>query len=100
MGSRLDLHEILLEIATNAYFQPPSSVVMKYPCVVYERDFVQLTFADNSAYRMENRYKVTVIDKDPDSTIPGEILLELPKCSFDRHFVKDNLHHNVLILYF
>ena len=99
--SRLDLHEILCETlgSRNVYFQPPESIKLKYPCIVYERSYVQTLKADNLNYISINRYTVTVIDKNPDSGIADK-LLNLPYTSFDRHFVSDNLNHDVLTLYY
>ena len=39
MKTRYELHEFLCEIlgSRNVYFQPPESVKMKYPAIVYER---------------------------------------------------------------
>ena len=99
--SRLDLHEILCEVlgSRNVYFQPPESIKLKYPCIVYEKNYVQNLKADNKNYTTHKRYTVTVIDKDPDSDVPDK-LLELPYTSYDRHFVSDNLNHEVLTLYY
>ena len=99
--SRLDLHEILVEIlgSRNVYFQPPESFKLQYPCIVYERSNIYTDYADNINYIKKNQYSVMVIDKNPDSIIPNK-LLELPYCQFNRHFVIDNLNHDVLILYF
>ena len=99
--SRLDLHEILCEIlgSRNVYFQPPESIKLKYPCIVYERSQIQTEKADNLNYTSHKQYTVTVIDKDPDSEVPDK-LLNLPYIRFDRHFVVDNLNHEVFTLYY
>jgi hypothetical protein len=72
---------------------------MKYPCIVYNRDEAVTKFADNSPYRYTKRYQVTIIDRDPDSDIPGKVAA-LPQCLFNRFFVADNLNHDVYNLYF
>lgn len=99
--SREDLHEILCGVlgSRNVYFQPPESIKMRYPCIVYERSGINTKFAGNKKYKQKKRYQVTVIDGDPDSLIPDKIEM-LPMCSFDRHFTKDNLNHDVYDLYF
>ncbi len=101
MGSRLELHEIFCDIlgSRNAYFQPPSSVRMKYPAIVYARKEIENRFADDLVYLQNNSYEVTVIDREADSEIVKKISL-LPKCKFDRHFVSDNLYHDLFVLYF
>ena len=61
MGQRSDLHEILREIMGNGnvYFQPPSNIQMKYPAIVYERDYSDTQFAGNSPYSHTWRYQLT-----------------------------------------
>lgn len=101
MGSRLDLQALFEEIlgSRNVYFQPPSTIRMSYPAIVYERIRIDTDHADNQAYFQHPKYSVTVIDPDPDSEIPGRVA-KLPMCSFDRHYTADNLNHDVFNLYF
>lgn len=72
---------------------------MKYPAIVYKRDTADTQFAGNIPYRNTLRYQVTVIDRDPDSDIPVKVAA-LPMCLFNRHFVANNLNHDVFNLYF
>ena len=58
------------DFSENVYFQPPSSVLMNYPAIVYERSSADTRHADNALYLHKCRYTVTVIDADPDSPIP------------------------------
>lgn len=99
MAPRAEFHQILKEIADNVYFQPPNNVALLYPCIVYHRDYAKTEFADNKPYSHEKRYMVTVIDKDPDSDIPGKVAA-LPKSSFNRFFAADNLNHDVYLVFF
>ena len=101
MNRRLELHQMLVDIlgSGNVYFQPPASVQMKYPCIVYGRIGVDPKHANNKLYLYKKRYQITVVDKNPDSQIPDRIS-QLPLCKFDRHYNKDNLNHDVYTLYF
>lgn len=101
MGQRSDLQTLLEGLlgSDQVYFQPPSNVQMKYPCIVYKRNDHDSRFANNSLYRGNIRYQVTVIDRDPDGGIP-KLIQELPMCSYNRFFVADNLNHDVFNLYF
>jgi hypothetical protein len=83
----------------NVYFQPPESVKLKYPCILYERSDIHTNAADNQPYVKLNRYTVTAIEEDPDSDL-AERLLGLKYCGFDRHFTSDQLNHDVFTLYF
>lgn len=83
----------------NVYFQPPENHKLNYPCIIYSRNDVDTLFANNKPYNHKTRYSVTVIDKNPDSDIPGKVA-DLPMCAFERHFKKDNLNHVVYNLYY
>lgn len=101
MGLRSDLHELLVSIlgTRNVYFQPPPSVMMSYPCIVYNRDRRLVNHADDIPYKQTVRYQVKVIDQDPDSDIPGKVA-QLPMCSFERWYAAGELNHDVFNLYF
>ena len=70
---------------------------MQYPCIVYSRDNLDIEHADNKPYKHKLRYQVTVIDRNPDSTLVME-LAKLPTCSYERFFTADNLNHDVFRL--
>lgn len=101
MPSRLELQTLLEEIlgSRNVYFQPPESVKMKYPAIVYGLEDIKNTFANDRVYLSKRKYLITVIDEDPDSPIVGRVA-SLPFCRFNRHFESDNLNHDVFILEF
>lgn len=99
MDRRLQLQALLETLAPNVYFQPPATLAMQYPCIVYERDRAETEFADNLPYRRTKRYQVTIIDADADSVIPDKVA-DLPMCLLERHFTAGNLHHDVYNLYF
>ena len=82
----------------NVYYDPPSSVKMKYDAIVFNRSAIENNFANNSVYTQSYHYEVTVITYDPDAPIIEKIS-KLPKCSHDRSFVSDNLYHNTFDLY-
>lgn len=99
MGRRLDLQTLLEGLTSNVYFQPPATVTMSYPCIVYKRDYAISKFAGNKPYHHTKRYMVTVIDQDPDSVILDKVA-DLPQCLFLRHYTADNLNHDIYKLYF
>jgi len=103
MNKRLQLHEQLVAMlgSRNVYFQPPSTVKMGYPCIIYsigEANFIT-NFANGILYNFRKAYKVTVIDPNPDTEIPDR-LLNLPYCRADRHYTADNLNHYTFVLYY
>lgn len=101
MGQRVELQAILEAIlgSRNVYFQPPANVSLKYPCIVYHRDTARTAFADNKPYRTSKRYKITVIDRDPDSLVPDKVA-QLETCTHSTFFTASNLNHDVYNVYF
>ncbi|MET0786071.1 MAG: hypothetical protein ABWY25_05145 [Paenisporosarcina sp.] len=101
MAQRLELQALLTEIleSDQVYFQPPPSVIMEYPCIVYNRDYELAQFADDRPYALRRRYMITIIDRDPDSDILSKVA-ELPMCVYDRFYTADNLNHDVYKLFF
>lgn len=101
MRKRTELQSLLESIlgSRNVYFQPPESVKMNYPAIVYELDAIKTSSADSGVYLSNRRYSLTLIDKNPDTELIDE-LLKLQFCSFDRHFKSENLNHYVFSLYF
>ena len=102
MGSRLDLQTLLEEVlgSGNVYFQPPESIKLSYPCIVYSRFSIDKMNANDSLYKKTNGYEVIVIDRDPDSDISDRILEHFSMCRFDREYTTENLYHNSLTLYY
>lgn len=101
MASRLNLQKLLEDIlgSRNVYFQPPESIKLSYPCIIYERDDGRSFQADDELYNYRKSYSTTVIDKNPDSLIPDE-LEKLRYCTLDRYYQADNLNHWVFTIYY
>lgn len=101
MASRVELHNKFVSIlgSRNVYFQPPETVKLNYPCVIYSLSQIDTRKADDITYFKKRKYDIQVIDRDAESEIPDKIL-ELPYCSFDRVFTSSNLYHfNLTIFY-
>jgi hypothetical protein len=99
MAPRLQLHQLLESFAPNVYFQPPTNILLKYPCIIYKRDFADTKFADDIVYDHMIRYQIMVIDQDPDSEIPRKVAM-MPMSLFNRFYTVDNLNHDVYNVYF
>lgn len=101
LQSSQELQTIFEEIlmSDHVYYNPPASVHMTYDAIVFTRSIIRNTFANNIIYGQKFQYQVTVITRDPDASVIGKVS-RLPMCSHDRHYVADNLHHNVFTLYF
>ena len=101
MADRPNLQTFLEEFlgSRNVYFQPPESMQLKYPAIVYSRKKIDNKHAGNTVYQQLFSYELTVIDKDPDSEIVRKVSM-LPTCKHDRHFKSDNLNHDVFTIYY
>lgn len=101
MASRLELQTKLEELLglKNVYYQPPESIEMKYPAIRYSKTDIDTKSANDSNYIVNNQYEIIVIDRRPDNPVVYK-LLQLPMCSYERHYISDNLHHDVLTLYY
>lgn len=103
MASRLDLHEELCNIlgSRNVYFQPPESLKIKYPCIIYSKNNALSTYANNkNNYTKYDRYEIILIYKDPDSDLANDVLEHFGYCRLDRHYIVDNLYHDAFNLYY
>lgn len=103
MGRRQELQKILerkiLKSSKRVYFQPPESVKMEYPAIVYSLDYIKSQHGDNHPYVNMRRYSVTIITKDPDNDYLDRMLV-LPTASFQNSFVSDNLYHYNFTIYY
>lgn len=102
LDRRLNLQKEFEEIlgTKNVYFQPPPSIKLKFPCIVYNLSTLMKLSADNKTYKLHDRYQVTYITKDPDDTLIEDLMYKFELISFSRHFTSDNLNHYIYDLYY
>ena len=85
----------------NVYFQPGPSVRLKYPCFVFSRTTAFQPKANNKTYLFRPGYEVTYINRDePDPEMLEKVATHFLNCRYNRHFVNDNLHHDVFTIYY
>lgn len=101
MADRLELQSLLEELlgSSEVYYQAPESIKMSYPAIRYSKSAIRKLNANDRAYSMRDCYQLMVIAKLPDDPVIKK-LLELPYCSYDRHYIADNLNHDVLTIYY
>lgn len=102
MGSREDLQTELEAVlgSRNVYFQPPETLKIKYPAIIYKLANFDPIYANNKIYLNRKNYMITLVHNDPDNTLKERIVEHFPYCSFDRSFEKDNLYHYVYDLFY
>ena len=101
MASRVSLQEQLEELlgSRNVYFQPPETVKLKYPCIIYNLDDIQALHADNFPYRNMRRYQLMYIDRNPDNSLLDR-LAALKLCRFSRFYTAENLNHYIYQIFY
>ena len=102
MDQRLELQSKLEGLlgSRNVYYQPPESVKMRYPAIKYSKTNIDTRYASDKVYKMKDCYELIVIDPKPDNSLIKILLEEFQYCSFVRHYIADNLNHDVLRLYY
>lgn len=106
MNRRLELHTILCDILgcptsgndCRAYFQPPATVRMKYPAIIYNLESIDGVYADDTSYLANKRYAVTLVVSDPDTDMVDRIMT-IQTARFDRAYTSDNLNHYIFEIY-
>ena len=102
MKNRIDLHKEILNLVgvnVKVYYQPPSSVKITYPCVIYKLDSDKTKYANDIKYIKHKRYSLTIVTKDADSELP-DLFDSLTYCKFDRMYMSENLYHYVYTIYY
>lgn len=99
--SRQEIQDRLeaLDGSLHVYYQPPPSVRISYPAIVYRLNDYSQNWADDNLYKKDRSYLVTLIHYDPDNDIVEKLLWAFPKLRFDRSYSSDNLYHYVYVLY-
>jgi len=96
--SRNSLSDMLHTFCDHVYFQPPTGRKIEYPCIIYDLDKPDITFADNALYAMYDQYSIKYITRDPDDDTRNRII-KMPLCSAERPYVAENLYHYPFRLY-
>lgn len=95
------------------YFQPSSDAGtdefgnsfiftgIDYPCFIMKRTTAFQKYANDKNYIFRPGYEVTYINRDePDPEMVETVMRHFSLCHYERHFVADNLHHDVFMIYY
>lgn len=101
LDKRLEFDAQLRQIlgSNNVYFQPPETMKLQYPCIVYFKTMVPVRYANNSPYIYRQGYTVTYIDKNPDSEVPYIILNTFRLDKIDSFYKSEGLNHTKLTIF-
>lgn len=102
MATRIELDKKLRAYYNPArvFYQPPESVKLTYPCVLYWLDSYEQRFADDKTYLGKCRYHLRFITKDPDDERILGVLSHLQLIKLDNFYTADNLNHYDYTVYF
>lgn len=100
-NKRLEFHDILKSIlgSNKVYFQPPSTVKMNQPYIIYSLTGFNILHANNEIYKNKVGYTVLLITASPEDPVILK-LLKTPFCKFDRAYTANNLNHYVYNIYY
>lgn len=101
MASRVELQKELEKLlkTRHVYYQAPETVKMEYPAIRYKKSDIDTKHANDKPYIHKTKYEIIVIDRKPDNPVINEIL-KLPTCTYSTYYTADNLHHDVMTLYY
>ena len=97
---RYTLQTALETFCPNVYFQPPSNITLKYPCIVYNKTGKDKKFSNNGLYLTKQEYQLMLIERNPDSTVADDIEAFFPFCGIQQYYTADNLNHTTLNLFY
>lgn len=106
MSRRTELDTKLREVLkrtvgqVNIYYQPADGAQITYPCIIYEKGQGDHMYASNKTHHFTQAYQIKFITKKPDNNVVDELINEFQMIHFERHYVMQNIHHDVLILYY
>lgn len=92
--ARLDLSAKLKTLCQNVYFNPPSSLLMSYPAIVYTRRDIDAKSADNEIHVVTEIYQLTIISHDPDEPLVN-LVSRIPRTNYIRDYRAEGLNHTL-----
>ena len=99
--TRLEIQSIFENMlgSRNVYYQPPASIKINYPAIIYSLESMTNDHASNGVYLTKKAYKVIYIDSNPDNEMVS-VLNNVIHSTFNSHYVSDNLNHYAYTIYF
>ena len=74
---------------------------INYPCFIMERTNAYQPWANSRNYLFTPCYQVTYINRDePDPDMLERVMQRFAYCRYQRHYVRDNLHHDIFMIYY
>lgn len=96
MDDRLYFHSLLETFfpSLNLYYRPPSKLLIKYPCIVYQDFDYRAIYSDNKPYVVGTTYRATIMSELPGFT-ESRKMLEIKNSKFIKSFTSNDIVHDV-----
>lgn len=89
------------EAGTSEFGESYIFMGIQYPCFIMKRTTAYQPRANDKNYFFRPGYEITYINRDePDPEMMERVMQRFQHCRYDRHFVADNLHHDVFTIYY
>lgn len=95
---RRELHNRLLEVCPNVYYQPPSLKNIKYPHIKYNRVGMDLRNALDDRYLKRETYQLLVVSSIVDDPIIMKIIEKFPTAVISFYTIRDNLYQTTITI--
>ena len=98
---RVELDNILRTTlgSSNVYFDPPETIKLKYPCIIYSLEGNTDMYADNKTYYRYKRYSMIYITQNADDPM-ADTLSDINFCKLVRYYTADNLYHYAFEIFY
>lgn len=98
--NRIELHHQLEQsFGVKAYYQPPESMKLTYPCVVYSFETFNTRNANNMPFVINERYKVSYLHKNVDDSRCKAVLRDFDKITHTQHYVTNGVYNDIYYIY-
>ena len=96
MKSRIEIQNLLEEIlgSKEVYFQAPPNTGMSYPCMIYDFEGFDTSFADNRPYLVSGQWTVHHMYKSIKNDLKERMVLEEPFFRWDRRIKSDGVYND------
>ena len=92
------LYDHLVKICPKVYYQPPESIKIEYPCIIYHMHGDEVHHADNMPYKRFKQYSCTYITRSA-TDLTADQMIYIPHSEFSRAYTTNGLHHTVYYIY-
>ena len=94
---RMIVHTELSKIFEHVYYQPPTTLVLKYPCVIYDRSDIQPVYSDNRIYAKYEKYDINILYKSVlDESLVDIVIESMDYVKFKNTTIKESVYNTAL----